>query len=205
MGENELLRGASFPGAYTVLLPLAFYAKLSQSSTRVWPVIITFVRSPAGTGRDAVGFQRHVGAASRTSSAGDMAHSRHAYGRDQGCCALDSPADDCVSSAQPSGHPHQDRHPGNGLNTTCIEPQDFMARRQDIARRDVNYSVYSDRPDAAPSSAPDAPDRFDMSFLFRKVEDVTTISISQSLTSVSIKDCILRVPNKTTTLFLYEQ
>jgi len=34
---------------------LAFYAKLSQSSTQVWPVIITFVRSPAGTGRDAVG------------------------------------------------------------------------------------------------------------------------------------------------------
>jgi len=33
-----------------------------------------------------------------------------------------------------------------------------------------------------------------MSFLFRKVEDVTTISKSQSLTSVSIKDCTLRVP-----------
>ena len=46
---------------------------------------------------------------------------------------------------------------------------------------------------------------FNMSFLFRKVEDVTTISKSQSLTSVSIKDCTLRVPNKTTTLFLYEQ
>jgi len=45
---------------------------------------------------------------------------------------------------------------------------------------------------------------FNMSFLFRKVEDVTTISKSQSLTSVSIKDCTLRVPNKTTTLFLYE-
>jgi len=42
-------------------------------------------------------------------------------------------------------------------------------------------------------------------FLFRKVEDVTTISKSQSLTSVSIKDCTLRVPNKTNTLFLYEQ
>ena len=40
---------------------------------------------------------------------------------------------------------------------------------------------------------------FNMSFLFRKVEDVTTISKSQSLTSVSIKDCTLRVPNKTTT------
>jgi len=38
--------------------------------------------------------------------------------------------------------------------------------------------------------------------LGRKVEDVTTISKSQSLTSVSIKDCTLRVPNKTTTLFL---
>jgi len=36
---------------------LAFYAKLSQSSTRVWPVILTSVRSPVGTGRDAVGFQ----------------------------------------------------------------------------------------------------------------------------------------------------
>jgi len=46
---------------------------------------------------------------------------------------------------------------------------------------------------------------FNMSFLFRKVEDVTTISKSQSLTSVTIKDCTLRVPNKTTTLFLYEQ
>jgi len=31
---------------------------------------------------------------------------------------------------------------------------------------------------------------------------VTTISKSQSLTSVSIKDCTLRVPNETTTLFL---
>ena len=46
---------------------------------------------------------------------------------------------------------------------------------------------------------------FNMSFLFRKVEDVTTISKSQSLTLVSIKDCTLRVPKKTTTLFLYEQ
>jgi len=43
---------------------------------------------------------------------------------------------------------------------------------------------------------------FNMSFLLRKVEDVTTISKSQSLTSVSIKDCTLRVPNETTTLFL---
>ena len=46
---------------------------------------------------------------------------------------------------------------------------------------------------------------FNMSFLFEKVEDATTISKSQSLTSVSIKDCTLRVPNKTTKLFLYEQ
>jgi len=44
-----------------------------------------------------------------------------------------------------------------------------------------------------------------MSFLFGKVEDVTTISKSHTLTSVSIKDCTLRVPNKTNTLFLYEQ
>jgi len=43
---------------------------------------------------------------------------------------------------------------------------------------------------------------FNMSFLLRKVEDVTTISKSQSLTSVSIKDCTLRVPDETTTLFL---
>jgi len=43
---------------------------------------------------------------------------------------------------------------------------------------------------------------FNMSFLLRKVEDVTTISKSQSLTSVSIKDFTLRVPNETTTLFL---
>ena len=43
---------------------------------------------------------------------------------------------------------------------------------------------------------------FNMSCLLRKVEDVTTISKSQSLTSVSIKDCTLRVPNETTTLFL---
>jgi len=41
-----------------------------------------------------------------------------------------------------------------------------------------------------------------MSFLLRKVEDVTKISKSQSLTSVSIDDCTLRVPNKTTTIFL---
>ena len=46
---------------------------------------------------------------------------------------------------------------------------------------------------------------FNMSFLLRKVEDVTTISKSQSLILVSIKDCTLRVLNKTTTLFLYEQ
>jgi len=43
---------------------------------------------------------------------------------------------------------------------------------------------------------------FNMSFLWRKVEDVMTISKSQSLTSVSMKDCTLRVPNETTTLFL---
>ena len=43
---------------------------------------------------------------------------------------------------------------------------------------------------------------FNISFLLRKVADVTTISKSQSLTSVSIKDCTLRVPNETTTLFL---
>jgi len=45
---------------------------------------------------------------------------------------------------------------------------------------------------------------FNMFFLLRKVEDVTTISKSQSLTSVSTKDCTLRVPNKTIILFLYE-
>ena len=46
---------------------------------------------------------------------------------------------------------------------------------------------------------------FNMSFLLRKVEDATIISKPQSLTSVRIKDCTLRVPNKITTLFLYEQ
>ena len=44
-----------------------------------------------------------------------------------------------------------------------------------------------------------------MSFLLRKVEDVTTISKPQSLTSVRTKDCTLRVPNKTTKLILSEQ
>jgi len=46
---------------------------------------------------------------------------------------------------------------------------------------------------------------FDMSCLLRNVGDVTTISKPQSLTSVKITDCTLRIPNKTTTLFLYEQ
>ena len=46
---------------------------------------------------------------------------------------------------------------------------------------------------------------FNMSFLSRKVEDVTTISKPQSLTSVRITDCTLRVPNKITALFLSEQ
>jgi len=43
---------------------------------------------------------------------------------------------------------------------------------------------------------------FNMSFLLRKVKDVTTISKSQSLTLVSTKDCTLRVPNETTKLFV---
>jgi len=42
------------------------------------------------------------------------------------------------------------------------------------------------------------------SFLLRKAEDVTTISKFQSLTSVRMIDCTQRVPNKTTTLFLYK-
>jgi len=46
---------------------------------------------------------------------------------------------------------------------------------------------------------------FNISFILRKVEDVTTISKPQSLTLVRKKDCTLRVPNKTTTLFLYKQ
>jgi len=46
---------------------------------------------------------------------------------------------------------------------------------------------------------------FNMSFLLRKVEDVTTISKPHSPTLVRINDCTLRVPNKTTTLFLSEQ
>jgi len=109
-------------------------------------------------------FFRHVG----TSSAGDMAHSRHVYGRDQGCCALDPPADDCASSAQPLGHPYQDQHPGNGLNTTCIEPEACMSLRQDITARldfivwrDFIYCEYSDRPDATPSPAPNARDHLE--------------------------------------------
>ena len=40
------------------------------------------------------------------------------------------------------------------------------------------------------------------SLLHTHAEDVTIISKSQSLTSVSTKDCTLRVLNKTTTLFL---
>jgi len=40
---------------------------------------------------------------------------------------------------------------------------------------------------------------------FWKVEHVTTISKPQQLTLVRIKDYTLRVPNKTTTSFLYEQ
>jgi len=40
---------------------------------------------------------------------------------------------------------------------------------------------------------------YNMSFLLRKVENVRTISKPQSLTSVRIKDCTLKVPNKTTT------
>jgi len=44
-----------------------------------------------------------------------------------------------------------------------------------------------------------------MSFLLRKVKDVTTISKPQSLTSVRIKDCTLRVPYKTAASFLSEQ
>jgi len=46
---------------------------------------------------------------------------------------------------------------------------------------------------------------FNMSFLFRKVEDVMTIGKPQSVTLVSIKDCTLGVPNKTATLFLDEK
>jgi len=45
---------------------------------------------------------------------------------------------------------------------------------------------------------------FKTSFMFRKVEDVTKISKPQSLNSVRIKDCTLKVSNKTTTLFLYK-
>ena len=38
----------------------------------------------------------------------------------------------------------------------------------------------------------------------KRKEDVMTNSKLQSLNSARIKDCTLRVPNKTTTLFLYE-
>jgi len=46
---------------------------------------------------------------------------------------------------------------------------------------------------------------FNMSFLLKSVEGVTTISKLQSLTLVRMKDCTLRVPNKTATLFVSEQ
>jgi len=52
---------------------------------------------------------------------------------------------------------------------------------------------------------PNCPFSFNMSFLLRKTEDVTTISKLQSLTAVRIIECTLRVPNRTITLFLYEQ
>jgi len=45
---------------------------------------------------------------------------------------------------------------------------------------------------------------FNMSFFLRKVQDTTTVSKPQSFTSVRIKDCTLRVPNKSITLFLSE-
>jgi len=90
---------------------------------------------------------------------------------------LDPPADHCASSAQPLGHPQQDQRPGNGINTTCMEPQDFMSRRQDITSRldfiaqwDFIFSLYSDRPDAAPSPAPEDRDHFELplSFYYEK-------------------------------------
>ena len=113
-------------------------------------------------------FSGHVGAAFCTSSAGNMPHSRHAYERDQGCWALDPPSDDCASSAQPLYYPQQDQQPGNDPNTSCMQSQDFMVQQQDmttrldfITRRDFMYSVYINRPDAAPSPAPDARDHFE--------------------------------------------
>jgi len=42
-----------------------FYAKLSQSSTRVLPVILTSVRFLVGTGQDARSFQRHEASSAR--------------------------------------------------------------------------------------------------------------------------------------------
>jgi len=42
-------------------------------------------------------------------------------------------------------------------------------------------------------------------FFLRKEEDVTTISILQCITLARMKDCTLRVQNKTTALFLYYQ
>jgi len=112
-------------------------------------------------------FSRHVGAASSTSSAGNITDSRH-VGRDQDCGALDPPADVGASSAQLLVHPQLDQRRGHGLYTTCIEPRGFMARPQDfavqldfIARRDFIYSVYSVRPDAVPSPSPDARHHFD--------------------------------------------
>jgi len=44
-----------------------------------------------------------------------------------------------------------------------------------------------------------------VSVLLREVKNTVIISSSQSLTSARINDCTLRVPNKTTTLLLYEK
>jgi len=49
---------------------------------------------------------------------------------------------------------------------------------------------------------PEEPRSTKAQYTCRKVENVTTISKSQSLTLVNIKDCSLRVSNETTTLFL---
>jgi len=56
LGENEPLHGASFqkfqePARSCFLL--TFYAKLSLSSTRVWPVILTSLRLSVGTEQNA--------------------------------------------------------------------------------------------------------------------------------------------------------
>ena len=63
--ENEPLHGASFPGTCTVLLPSSLLREMSQSSTRVWPVILTSWRSQSEQGETLWGFKDNQASAAR--------------------------------------------------------------------------------------------------------------------------------------------